>query len=229
MAPQISVIIPAHNEESYLGETLKSLREQNFLDYETLIICNGCTDKTEEVAKGYINQNTKIFSKEKANVSIARNFGAEKALGKLLFFLDADTLLESDSLKKISERFKEEYSVATTKTKPDSLLLKYRLALAFKNFNNQTGLYCGSSGNIICRKEDFHKVGGYEEIKVREQRKLIIKLKKLGKYAVIPTYATTSMRRFKEWGLLKAMGFWIKQSLKDYTSDLKKEEYETIR
>lgn len=226
---KISVVIPAHNEERYLGKTLGSLREQNFLDYETIIVCNGCTDETEEVAQGFVNQKTKILSMEEANVSGARNLGAREAVGEILLFLDADTWLEQNSLKVIAERFGKEQGVGTTLSKPDSSKMKYRLALGFKNLYNRIGLYQGCSGTLVCRKGDFQVVGGYEEIKVKEQRKLILKLKRFGSYVVLPTKAVTSMRRFKDWGLMKATVFWVKQWAKNYVSDLGKEEYEIIR
>ncbi len=225
---KISVIIPAHNEERYLGKTLQGLREQNFLDYETIVVCNGCSDKTDEVAAKFLNEKTKIFSLKDSNVSLARNFGAEKANGKILLFLDADTLLENNSLLKVSKDF-EGCSVATTKTKPDVSKLKYRMALSFKNFYNTIGLYQGCSGVLVCRKKDFVLVKGYPELSVKEHRKLIIKLKKLGKYEVIDTVSTTSMRRFEEWGLLGAVSFWFKQWVKNYLSDLKDSKYDAVR
>ena len=227
--PQISVIIPAHNEEKYLGKTLDSLRQQNFLDYETIIVCNGCTDQTENVAQKYNNQNTKITNLDEANVSLARNKGAELAVGEILVFLDADTLLENKALQTILNEFKENHTVATTKTRPDISKLKYNLALGLKNFYNQTGIYKGCSGVLICRKNDFHSVGGYPLFKVKEHRKLTIALKKEGKYKVINTKALTSMRRFEQWGLVKSSFFWLKQFAKNYTTDLKKEKYEIVR
>lgn len=230
ISPSISVIIPARNEEKYLAKTLESLRKQNFLDYETIIVCNGCTDQTEKIAKRYLNQKTKIFSLAEPKVTSARNFGAEQARGELLFFLDADTLLEPDSLRKIFNQFQKEDAVATTKTKPDLPELKYQLALSLKNIYNQSKIYQGCSGALICRKKDFEAVRGYDsKIKVKEHRKLVIKLKKLGSYKVIDTYATTSMRRFKEWGLAKVTYFWLKQWLKNYLSNLEKSDYEIIR
>jgi glycosyltransferase involved in cell wall biosynthesis len=229
MLPQISVIIPAHNEERYLEKTIQSLRQQNFLNYETIIVCNGCTDQTEKIAQKYLNQKTNILSLKKSGVSSARNFGAKQAAGEILLFLDADTLLEPNSLQTISQNFTERYSVATTKTRPDIPKLKYRLALAFKNFHNRTKLYQGSSGALICRKNDFNKVDGYPEFSVKEHRKLIIKLKKLGEYKVLGTTATTSMRRFEQWGLIKAGSFWFKQWLKNYLSDLNDSEYDVVR
>lgn len=229
MLPHISVVIPAHNEEKYLEKTLQSLRQQNFLNYETIIVCNGCIDQTEKIAQKYTNQNTKIISLKKTNAASTRNFGAKQAKGNLLLFLDADTLLEPTSLQTISQTFTEEYSVATTKTKPDIPKLKYKLASSLKNFYNQTKLYQGCSGILICKKNDFNKVKGYPEINVKEHRKLIIKLKKLGKYKMLNTTAVTSMRRFEQWGLTKAAFFWLKQWVKSYLFDLKGEEYKIVR
>tara|TARA_Y100000310_G_scaffold316958_1_gene369300 strand:- start:130 stop:831 length:702 start_codon:yes stop_codon:yes gene_type:complete len=227
--PQISVIIPAHNEEKYLERTLDSLRGQNFLDYETIIVCNGCTDQTESVAKRYDNQKTKILSIREANVSLARNKGAEIAIGKILVFLDADTLLENQALQTIINEFGSGHSVATTKTKPDIAKIKYHLALGLKNFYNSSGLYHGCSGVLICRKDDFHSVGGYPLFQVKEHRKLTIALKKTGQYKVVKTSAITSMRRFEQWGLINAGWYWVKQFTKNYISDLKKEKYEIVR
>src|SRR5215472_307067 len=48
----ISVIIPAHNEEAYLQRTLDALRRQNYGWFETVVVANGCTDRTVEVARG---------------------------------------------------------------------------------------------------------------------------------------------------------------------------------
>lgn len=227
--PKIAVIIPAHNEEKYLGKTLESLRQQNFLDYETIIVCNGCADKTEEIAKKFINQNTKILSAKEANVSLARNLGAQQASSDILLFLDADTLLEPTSLQTISQNFTEKYFVAATKTKPDSSKLKYRLALFLKNLAYQTKLYPSCSGALICRKKDFHQVGGYSpEINVKEQYKLLTKLKELGEYKVIKTTTTTSMRRFEQWGLIKVVFFWLKQEFKEHFN-LNSSKYEVVR
>jgi len=227
---KISVIIPAHNEEKYLGQTLDSLRNQNFLDYETIIVPNGCSDQTVSIAQKYLNQSTKILPITEANVSQARNLGAQHAQGEILLFLDADTQLEPTTLQTIAQHFKNNLSVATTKTKPDNPQFKFKLALAFKNLYNQTKIYQGCSGALICRKEHFHSVGGYHPpLKVKEHRKLIIKLKKLGQYVVLPTYTTTSMRRFQHWGLTKATYFWLKEFIKNYTTDLKKSDYESVR
>ena len=59
MKPVISIIIPAYNEESFIGDTLKSVFDSDFSGtYEVLVICNGCTDKTAQIAR---NAGAKVF------------------------------------------------------------------------------------------------------------------------------------------------------------------------
>jgi len=225
----ISIIIPAHNEENYIRKTLHSIRNQTHQDFEIIVVSNGCTDNTENIVKKRANEKLKHFSVSEANVSKSRNYGAEQAQGELLLFLDADTILEQDSLQKIKKIFSHKYSVATTLTDYDSAKIKFKFAKIVKNFYHQTNLYQGCSGALICRKDDFFKVGKYPEIIVKEHRKLIIELKKLGKFTCINTITITSARRFKKWGLTKATWFWIKQWAKNYYGDLKKSDYERIR
>ncbi len=224
---KISVIIPACNEEKYIGKTLDSLRKQTMTYFETIVVCNGCTDRTNAIAKKYHAQ---VLELEEAQVSQARNLGAQHSSGELLVFLDADTVLEPDALEKIRRGFREEYAVATTLLQPDQNKIHYDLAVAFKNFYNQQQWYAGCSGVLVCRKKDFVTVGGYDSsLKVREHRKLILQLKKLGKYKTITTTATTSMRRYDQWGIPKILSFWTGQWLKDHFSDLSNSEYKVIR
>jgi len=224
----ISIVIPAHNEENYIRKTLHSIKNQTYQDYEIIIIANGCTDKTEEIIKRRVNDKIKLFSMTKAHVSRARNYGADKAVGKILLFLDADTCLDENSLKKVNQEFKEKYSVATTLVNPDNK--KFQFLMNLKNFHNKTGLYKGCSGELICRKKDFQEVNGYDpKLIVKEHRKLTKRLLDKGKYLCINTNVTTSMRRYNDWGLAKAGIFWIKQLCKDKFGDLTKSDYEKIR
>jgi glycosyltransferase involved in cell wall biosynthesis len=230
MNPKISIIIPANNEEDYIAKTLHSIKTQSYQDYEAIVVSNGCTDKTEEIVNKKVNEKLKHFSISEANVSIARNFGAKQANGAILLFLDADTHLDQNVLHKINADFTNKYSVATTKVRADENKAKYNFAMWFKNSYHRANIYQGCSGALICRKEDFDKVGGYPEIVVKEHRKLIIDLKRnSGKFKCLNTHVTTSMRRFKQWGLTKSTFFWVKQWAKNYVSDLKDSKYEKIR
>ena len=165
-----------------------------------------------------------------ANVSRARNYGASKAEGEILLFLDADTTLEPSTIHSIRHNFNDGHSVGTTKSKADEDLLKFKLMMGFKNFYNSTGLYKGCSGALICRRKAFDAVDGYDPtLAVKEHRKLLTKLIKHGNYTCVPTHVTTSMRRFKQWGVLKATLFWVGQWMKDKVGDLQDSTYEKIR
>ncbi len=228
--PTFSIIIPAHNEEKYLQKTVDSIKSQTLQDYEVILVTNGCTDKTEEVAKKNTNTKIRHLSLPKPNVSVARNAGALNAQSEILLFLDADTELAADALEKIKEDFTEEYAVATTLAKPDSQKISHRLAVYFKNLYHYLNLYQGCSGALICRKKDFHAVGGYNpEIIVREHRKLALTLQEQGKFTCINTKVTTSMRRYQQWGLFKVAWFWTKKWVQDRSGKLKESKYEVIR
>src|SRR3989338_10342793 len=90
-----SLIIPAHNEENYLGRTLKTARHP---DVEVLVVCNGWTDRTAEIARTFP---VKVYHLAHRSVSKARNLGAKHARGDLLIFLDADVRLGKDVLQTI--------------------------------------------------------------------------------------------------------------------------------
>lgn len=229
MSITFSIIIPAHNEENYIRKTLHSIKKQTYQNYETIVVANGCTDSTEEIIKKRTNDKLKLLTLNKPNVSRARNYGAGKAEGEILLFLDADTTLEEDALKKIKEQFVSK-AVATTRVKADSKKSGHQLLMALKNLHNKTGLYKGCSGVLICHRENFDKVNGYDpSIIVKEHRKLTLKLQQLGDYSCLNTYVTTSMRRFQKWGVGKVTSFWIQQWVKDKVSSLKDSDYEKVR
>ena len=82
-AVRTSVVIPAHNEERYLGRTLASLQRQNYGWFETIVVANGCTDRTVEVARGRCDRLVELSEK---SLGIARNLGARLAKGSCWFF-----------------------------------------------------------------------------------------------------------------------------------------------
>ncbi len=205
----ISIIIPAYNEEKYLEKTLKSIHEQTTDDYETIVVANGCTDNTGQIAQRYADR---TFSINKANVSLARNIGALHAKGDILLFLDADTRLAPNTLKEINAQFNSSDAVATLIGRPNSAKLRYKLALALLNARNQTKIYRGSiAGTIITHKAHFDNTPGFNtRTRLKENVMLIHKLLKFGNYRVIKnTHATISTRRYERWGLPRTVLFWV--------------------
>ena len=224
----ISVIIPAHNEEAYLRRTLDALRRQNYGWFEIVVVANGCTDNTVEVARGRCRRLIVLSQK---SLGVARNLGARMARGELLLFLDADTTLEPMALRRIAEDFSLRDAAGTLQGRPDSPWLACRVIYALKNFAHRWSLHPGSSGVILCWKEHFLHVGGFDEgLEVRENSELIKRLKRYGRYRYIgDVSATTSMRRYEQRGVARVVCLWCKLWLQSLVGDLHQRCYEAVR
>lgn len=99
--PLVSVIIPLFNAEKYISSTIESVINQTYTEIEVLIIDDGSTDKSLEIAKKYSNiDNIKVYSQSNKGASVARNFGLRKSRGKYIQFLDADDLISKDKIEK---------------------------------------------------------------------------------------------------------------------------------
>ena len=101
----VSIIIPAYNYAHYLPFTLDSVKQQSLSDWECLIVDDGSTDNTRDVAEKYTVADTRFKYHYKSNggLSSARNYGLQKASGKYVLFLDADDMLEHNNLKHLSD------------------------------------------------------------------------------------------------------------------------------
>ena len=100
---KISIIVPVHNAEKYIEETVSSVLSQTYPDWELLLVENGSTDKTndklEEIMKW--DKRIRVFHFTKgASAARARNEGLRYSEGRYIAFLDADDIWKSEKLKK---------------------------------------------------------------------------------------------------------------------------------
>ena len=153
------------------------------------------------------------------------------AKGEILLFLDADTILEPMALRRIAEDFAPGYASGTIRGAPDECCLSYRLVYAFKNLIHASRLHRGSSGVILCWREHFVKVGGFDEgLEVRENSELMRRLSRFGHYCYISDItARTSMRRYKQSGIRRLAWLWIKLCVQSWFGDLHRRHYEPVR
>ncbi len=98
-APLISVIIPAYNAERTILETITSVQEQTFSNFEMIVINDGSSDRTLELLHNVADRRLKIFSSENGGVCAARNRGISHTTGEFIAFLDADDLWTPDKLE----------------------------------------------------------------------------------------------------------------------------------
>ena len=104
---RISVIVAIYNVEQYLERCLESIVHQDLSqdEYEVLLIDDGSTDNSLEIAKKYEHQqsNFKVFTKENGGLSSVRNFGIDYAEGQFIMHVDADDFLEENVIGKVVE------------------------------------------------------------------------------------------------------------------------------
>ena len=99
----ISVVIPCYNTKDYLLETLDTIFNQTFQDFEIVLIDDGSTDGTAEMIEELSKKHNNISAYFQTNhgQGYERNFGVTKAQGKYIHFMDSDDLLDSDCFEKV--------------------------------------------------------------------------------------------------------------------------------
>lgn len=103
MEPLVSIITPAYNCERTIGETIESVRKQNYNNWEHIIIDDFSKDNTRLLIGNYAKEDNRIkpiYLKVNSGVANARNVGIQKAIGKYIAFLDSDDLWKEDKLHK---------------------------------------------------------------------------------------------------------------------------------
>lgn len=221
-SPFISIIIPTLNEEKYIEHCLKSILNQNYRGKFEIIVADAMSkDNTRKIAKKYAD---KVLLVKKKGVSAGRNEGAKTAKGKILLFIDADTILPFNALEELSKPFKNKNVVGTTCA---ILPLSGRNVDIFliSAFNQLVKVSIKANkpqvAGICCayRKTAFEKVDGFnEKLVFSEDLDLSKRIAKLGKIKFVDkTVVLTSVRRFEVWGrkeaVKKYLSYWLKYVL----------------
>jgi glycosyltransferase involved in cell wall biosynthesis len=108
--PLISIIIPTYQSAQFLPQSIESILNQTFKDFEVIVVDDGSTDSTSEVLNNYIPQ-IRVISQKNQGPSIARNTGIRASSGVFLAFLDADDFWISDKLEKQIRLLEENYEL----------------------------------------------------------------------------------------------------------------------
>lgn len=101
----ISVIIPLYNKEKYVAETIKSVLNQTYTNFELIIINDGSTDNSLKVVEKFKDKRIRIFTKKNVGQSNTRNYGIKKSKGKCFAFIDADDMWYEDHLTNLYNVF----------------------------------------------------------------------------------------------------------------------------
>jgi glycosyltransferase involved in cell wall biosynthesis len=100
MSNLISIIIPCYNAEKYIADTIQSVINQTYSNWELIIVNDGSTDNSKLIIEGFLNDypNIKLINKQNTGVSDSRNIGMSEAQGEFIALLDADDIWEIGNL-----------------------------------------------------------------------------------------------------------------------------------
>lgn len=106
--PLVSVLVPAYNESVGIVDSVKSLLNQDYDNYEIIIVDDGSADDTYEKAFKHFGRNklVRVFTKENDGKGMALNFAADKAKGEYLMCIDADTILVPHAIRTMVGKMK---------------------------------------------------------------------------------------------------------------------------
>ncbi len=198
-APLVSVIIPAHDEEKMISRCLMSVCNQSYSNIEAVVVCNGCRDRTKKIAKQYT---PKVLELPDPGTSRARNTGAKASSGEILIFLDADSVMRKDMVRKVVTALDSGYVGGTARTFSLEDYPKARLMWWLKDKANF--FFLTASGNIFCRRSAFQ--GFREDVNIAEDTFVVEALKRKGRLKYLrDTNIRTSMRRHEKNGYLRTI------------------------
>ncbi|MGH9968144.1 MAG: glycosyltransferase [Pyrinomonadaceae bacterium] len=212
----VSVVIPAFNEEDYIGATLVSvnramtfLQEKEGVSAEIVVVDNESDDSTADVARDF---SATVAKEAQHNIARVRNAGAKVANGDVLVFVDADTIVPDILLGRIVEALSEPTCVGgavDTAYRPKKLTVKIYLQ-SWRIIGKLAGMAQGATQ--FCRRDVFFALNGYDEtLYMGEDVDFHWRLKRFAKRQngsicfIEDIKVAPSARRFDQWRLWRTL------------------------
>jgi cellulose synthase/poly-beta-1,6-N-acetylglucosamine synthase-like glycosyltransferase len=212
---KISLVIPAYNEEKYVGKCLDSSLKNGGELFEIIVVNNASTDNTKNVVLSFASQYPKIriVDEPQKGLTKARQRGLEEAEGDIVAYIDADGKMPAGWVEKINKYFEENNKVVCVSGPgvyyDQSFMGKifawiYWVILAYPAYFLIGYMVYGA--NFAARKSALVKIGGFDKniSFYGEDTDIARRLSKVGKVKfVLNLYVYNSARRIKNEGLVK--------------------------
>ncbi|MBR9682060.1 MAG: glycosyltransferase [Candidatus Aenigmarchaeota archaeon] len=227
---KISVIIPTYREEKYIKKTLESVRKQTYPNYEIIVVDGNSPDATRKIARKYAD---KVINLRERGVAKARNVGTKVATGDIFVFLDGDTIIEKNFIKKIVNLFRNKnisgvFPQGRTRGKKSQVIFDLQnIGVAISTFFRFPML---PGTCVIYRRSFFEKTKGFIEGYVTAEDIIFsLKNRKYGKLIYSNKVSfETSNRRVRGNRSTGTIVFWIKNIPKSLFGT-PSEKYEPVR
>lgn len=227
----ISLIVPAHNEQAVLGQTLEAIHaaaQSVGRAYEIIVVNDASTDATADIA---LRHNARVVFVNHRQIAATRNSGGKAALGERLFFVDADTKVNSKAVT-AALRAMDKGAVGgggpAWWDKNETVPLYVRLMAILQIFLVKFVRFTGGAF-MFCTREAFRATGGFNErLYWAEEIDFILKLKREGRFTVLWTPVLTSGRRFRTTSPLQIFGTCAKAVFMPRTAFTKRASVEKI-
>jgi glycosyltransferase involved in cell wall biosynthesis len=198
------VIIPARDEERYVGAALASVAAQTWPveRLEAIVVDNGSMDATAEVVRAFAVEHptlaVQLLAEPAPGVSRAKNRGAARARGAWLLFLDADSRMAPDLAERIVCRGRDGYPAGSIRIIADSRDLLDRAFFGLMEFGKN--LFKLHAQMLYCARDLFIRAGGFGEgLRLAEDREFLIRIQREGASLcrLTESWIATSPRRLR--------------------------------
>lgn len=198
MSSLVSVVIPLYNKENYIIQTLESVMYQTYANLECIIVDDGSTDNSVEIANKFIKENKlpwRLISQENSGQTKARNHGIQQARGEFIAFLDSDDLWPAAKI---------ELQVEAIEKNPNSVLVLSSYAIFSEGNSNprvvrhknskkmnshwldMRGFGGGLESLGLLRRETLERVGFFDEaLSTSSGLDLSLRLEKVGEIVLL--------------------------------------------
>jgi len=209
VTPDISIVIPALDEEASIARAIRSCREAG--PCEVVVVDGGSRDRTVEIARARADA---VIIAPRGRAS-QMNAGAAVARGGVLLFLHADTLLPGGSVPAVLGALRDPaviggaFRVRLVASAGAGRYVRAALGVTGRMIGARACVARAFTGDqaIFARAEAFRAVGGYPEIPLMEDVELSRRIRRAGKTVLLPLRVETSGRRWEAWGPLRTVLF----------------------
>lgn len=231
----VSIVIPTLNEEKFLPRLLSDLNKQKSDHFEVIIVDGRSRDKTKKVVEAFLHHfPLQFITVEKRNVAFQKNYGATKAVGSHIVFLDADVRVGPTFISKLNKSFNRWHCLVYLFTiYPVESFFQDKMF--FSTFNFLVDLSQKTSkplsiGMMVFHRDYFHYLGGFnEKLFLGEDVDIIRRARKYGVITKVlkEVKIRVSMRRFKHEGYLKTLGKYLITTMRTiHSSGIEKRIFE---